>query len=89
MGDFLVFFVTFLSRALFVALLGRAILSWLNIQESSPFYPISKVVQQITEPILAPIRRVLPRTGMFDFSPLVALFLIYLIEIVVRKAVAI
>ena len=80
MSEFLIVFVSFLTRILFVALLARAVLSWLNIGPSSPVYPIVNILNQITEPILAPIRRVLPSSGTFDFSPLVAIFLLWLIQ---------
>lgn len=53
------------------ALILQAILSWVN-----PYSPISQPVHQISEPILAPIRRVLPLIGNIDLSPLVAIVLL-------------
>jgi YggT family protein len=47
----------------------RAILTWVN-----PYSPISPVVYPLTEPLLAPFRRLLPQ-GQIDFSPLVVLIL--------------
>jgi YggT family protein len=44
---------------------------------------LNTVVGQITDPILNPIRRILPSTGMLDFSPLVAIIVLQVIEIVV------
>ena len=80
MSEFLIVFVSFLTRILFFSLMARAVLSWLNIGPSSRVYPIVNILNQITEPILAPIRRVLPKSGTFDFSPVVALILLYLIR---------
>ncbi|WP_086981440.1 YggT family protein [Vibrio aphrogenes] len=56
---------------LFWILLIRAILSWVSQGRS----PVEYVMMQLTEPMLAPIRRILPAMGGFDFSLLV-LFLI-------------
>ena len=70
-------FVQILGQALIFALLARVLLSWVNLGPTNPFVVI---VYQITEPILAPIRRVLPRMGMLDLSPMIAMFLIIAIQ---------
>jgi YggT family protein len=46
----------------------------------NPFHPLRRTLDGIVEPMLAPIRRVLPPIGMFDFSPLVLIILIEVIE---------
>ena len=69
-----------LSTVLYAALLGRVLMSWFQVGRDSPFYPIVTIIFQVTEPILAPIRRVLPRFGMLDFSPMVALLLLGFIQ---------
>ncbi|MCH7652496.1 MAG: YggT family protein [Chloroflexi bacterium] len=53
------------------------VLSWINL---SPTNPLVVIINQITEPILAPIRRVLPKMGMIDLSPMVALIIIIVIQ---------
>jgi YggT family protein len=53
-----------------LALLVRALLSWVHVD---PYHPLVRFLYNVTEPVLEPIRRILPRTGMFDFSPLVAI----------------
>ncbi len=57
---------------IFILLLARAILSWIR---PDPYHhiwgPLLRVVHQLTEPMLAPIRRLLPQTGMIDWSPMV------------------
>jgi YggT family protein len=54
----------------------RVILSWIGYDPTNPFH---SVIHEITEPILAPIRSIMPRIGMFDLSPMVALFVLTLI----------
>ncbi|MDP6402651.1 MAG: YggT family protein [SAR202 cluster bacterium] len=84
--DFIVRIVDTVAAVLWIAFLGRVILSWINVTPSSPLYPIVTILYQITEPILAPIRRVMPRMGMLDLSPMVALILISLIQRIIRGA---
>lgn len=51
----------------------------------SPSNPLIVAVHEITEPILAPLRQLLPRFGMIDLSPLVALIVLNVIGQVVRN----
>ncbi len=51
----------------------------------SPFHPVRQFVDRIVEPMLRPIRRLLPQTGMIDFSPLVLVILLQLINGVLRN----
>jgi len=60
-----------------LVLFAAVILSWVNLSPDNPFL---RLVQRLTEPVLAPLRRVLPSAGGFDFSPLVALLLIRLLQ---------
>lgn len=46
----------------------------------SPFQPLRQALDRIVEPLLAPIRRIMPSTGMLDFSPLVLLILLQILE---------
>ena len=86
MNDLLISFVSLLSTVLYFALLARVLLSWFQVGPSNPFYPVIAILYQVTEPILAPIRRVIPRFGMMDFSPIVAFFLLQLVQRVVLGA---
>ena len=62
--------------------MARALISFLPIDQGSTIY---QVLFRITEPVIDPIRRVLPSTGMLDLSPLAAiLLLIVLQQMVVR-----
>jgi YggT family protein len=49
----------------------------------SPFHPVRQFLDRIVEPMLRPIRRILPRTGMIDFSPLVLIILLQLVDYLV------
>ena len=51
----------------------------------SPYVPLRKAIDRIVEPMLAPIRRILPRTGALDFSPLALIILIQILDIVIRN----
>ena len=81
MNELIYRFISILSDVLYVALIGRVILSWLNL---SPESPITRIIEQITEPILLPIRRIIPRFVMLDFSPMIAILLITIIVRVAR-----
>ncbi len=61
-------------------ILIAAVLSWVN-----PFSPLLPVFDALTAPLLAPLRRLLPRSGRLDFSPLVALLLIQIALIVLGR----
>ena len=78
--EFLARFVDILALVLSIALIARVVVSWLNLGADNPLVAI---LYQITEPILAPIRRVLPAFGMLDFSPVVALILIGIVRWIV------
>ena len=60
-------------------------MSWLPI---SAEHPISVVLHQVTEPILGHIRKVLPKLGMLDFSPIVAILLILVIQNVLLRVLS-
>lgn len=70
---FLVNFLRFFVLALWLLILGRVIVSWVDPQGRTQ---IGAFLVQVTEPIIAPVRRVMPQTGMFDFSPLVVILVL-------------
>ncbi len=73
MGSFIITFVTTLVTILQIAIVGRALISWFPID---PHNPLVRVLNEITEPILAPLRRVIPRFGMIDITPMVAILVL-------------
>ena len=57
-----------------LVLLARVLLSWFpNIDRSNQ---LIRMIYEITEPVLQPIRKMLPQTGMMDFSPLIVFLVI-------------
>ncbi len=65
-----------LIQLLILAIIIRAILSWFV---RDPYNPIVRALDSITEPILQPLRQVIPRMGMMDITPLVAIILLSII----------
>jgi len=63
-------------------MLLQVILSWVN-----PMAPVMPVVQILTAPLLNPIRRILPRLGAIDFSPLVLLLVAQIVIQVLQRLV--
>jgi YggT family protein len=68
--DFLRILLQSLVTTAWVVMLGRVLFSWVDPQFEKP---LGQFLFSLTEPFLAPIRRVLPQSGSFDFSPLVLL----------------
>lgn len=79
-------FIKLLELTVYVfifALIIQAILSWVS---PGPQYgnPVASLLYSLTEPLLRPIRRIVPPAGMLDLSPMVAIILLYLVLIVIR-----
>jgi YggT family protein len=70
--DALGLFIQILAYTLIGAIWIRIIFSWTNFDRSNPIYT---VIHEITEPILAPIRSIMPRLA-FDLSPMIASFIL-------------
>jgi len=74
--------ISLLLQLFELALLARIILSWFpNVDRSNP---IIQFLFDITEPVLRPIRDMLPPSGMFDFSPLIVFLVIQVLTTVLR-----
>jgi YggT family protein len=54
-----------------VVVLARALLSWFPIRPGTPFATVAVLLRDLTEPVLAPLRRVIPPVGMLDMSAFV------------------
>ncbi len=75
--DLLIYLVDIFFTLLNLAILARVLLSWVRV---SPYHPAVELLYRITEPILAPLRRVIPSIGMVDISPVIALILLQIIQ---------
>ena len=73
---FLEAFINVVAQALVLAIFVRVIMSWVPMR--LPF-GLNELVWNVTEPVLAPIRRYLPIAGGMDFSPFVAFLLIQIV----------
>ena len=74
-------------RIIFTALTWLVIINVILSYFMSPNHPIKMTLDRIVEPMLAPIRRIMPQTGMIDFSPLVLIILLQLIEFILTQVV--
>jgi YggT family protein len=73
---FLFIILRLLCQALTVAIFIRSVMSW---GSSGQHTTLAIILYRVTEPILAPLRRIIPRVGMLDFSPMAAIVLLQLI----------
>lgn len=84
--DFLRNFIGLLLWALQLAIIGRAVISWFDPTFRNP---ISRLLRDVTEPILAPIRAIIPSAGgMIDLSPMVAIIIIWILQQLINSALA-
>ncbi|NBW31528.1 MAG: YggT family protein [bacterium] len=69
--------VNLIFETLWWVILGRVLMSWFD---PSGNYRISRILYDMSEPILAPARRILPTFGGVDWSPLVTMILLNLLQ---------
>ncbi len=72
-----------LLQLLTYALIGRALLSWFDPRGE---WTITRILADVTDPLIAPLRRVIPPVGMLDLSFIVAIILIQVLERLLRQA---
>ncbi len=77
MRELLLTIIYVVCQVLTFAVIIRAVLSWFSIR---PDNPLMSLLYLITEPILAPLRRIIPMMGMFDITPIVAIILLQVIN---------
>ncbi len=68
--------IQFVALALTIVVLADVLLGYFL----PPYHPLKRALDSFVDPMLAPIRRILPTVGMFDFSPVVLLILIQVVE---------
>lgn len=66
-----------------LAIIARAILSWFDPMGANP---VSRFLYEFTEPVIAPIRSIMPRTGFIDLSPMIAIIIIMILQRVLESA---
>ena len=77
--------IFFVLQLLTFPLVGRAILSSFD---PALRWPISRVLYDVTEPIVAPVRQILPRTGFLDLSLFVTLILLQMLQRLLAQSLA-
>ena len=70
------FFLANLLKIYGYIIIARALISWIN---PNPSNPLIRIICAITDPVLVPIRRLLPDLGGLDISPFVAIVIIWFI----------
>lgn len=69
-------FLELLCEVVTLIILLRVVISWVSPGQTNI---LTKILYQVTEPLLGPLRRIIPRVGMLDLSPLVAVVLLQII----------
>ncbi len=57
-------------------ILARVLMSWVQVD---PYSPLARTIISLTEPVLAPIRNLMPQTAGLDFSPIIAMILVQIV----------
>jgi YggT family protein len=72
-----------LTTLLAFAIFARSLLTWFPIDRSGPVF---QALDAVTEPVLRPLRRVIPPIGMIDITPMVAMIVLFTIAEVLRSS---
>ena len=83
MADTVLFILLQLLQLLTYVLIGRALLSWFDPRGQ---WTISRILAEVTDPVIAPLRRVIPPVGMLDLSFIVAIILIQVLQRLLQQA---
>jgi len=68
--------INFLANLIVLLVIVNSILSYFL----SPYHPVRNALDRVVNPLLAPIRRIMPKVGMFDLSPLVLIIIIEILS---------
>ncbi|NLY82314.1 MAG: YggT family protein [Clostridiales bacterium] len=82
--------ISWFAQVIMLLLMARVILSWFARNPSNTVGKIYQVVIRLTEPIVEPCRNLMSKfnTGMFDFSVLIAFFLVDIVAMVLKLLVS-
>jgi YggT family protein len=69
--------VTLLIQLYSFVILARVLMSWINID---PYSPLARTIYDLTEPVLAPVRNLLPPAAGLDFSPIIVIILLQVLQ---------
>ncbi len=75
--------IGYLVQFLAFAIFARAILSWFPIDRNGP---VVQAINAITDPVLEPLRRIIPPIGMIDITPMVAMITLFIVASILLQA---
>jgi YggT family protein len=81
---FLIRIIDILANLMVLVVIASALVSYFL----SPYHPVRVTLDRIVNPLLAPIRRVIPMAGMIDFSPLVLVILIEIASFILKSLIS-
>lgn len=84
MRSVLVYIINLLFSLYSLVIVARVFLEMLI----GPFHPSVQILRRLTEPILAPTRRLIPPIGIVDISPAVVLLLLYIVRVVLVSVIS-
>ena len=76
MVNILATILNFLANLIVLLVIVNSILSYFL----SPYHPVRNALDRVVNPLLAPIRRIMPKVGMFDLSPLLLIIIIEILS---------
>ncbi|MFU8773655.1 MAG: YggT family protein [Anaerolineales bacterium] len=76
--EFLIQLIITASRVISILVIVHVVLSYFM----SPYHPFRQMIDRLVAPMLDPIRRIMPRMGMLDFSPFILIILIRVVEVI-------
>ncbi len=85
MGEMLLRTVDILFPLLTLIIIARVIISWLPQYRYSQ---VGRIIFDISDPIMRPIQNMMPSTGMIDFSPMIAIIALWVIQIVLDTIIS-
>ena len=83
--DWILGFVSYFCRIVALCIFIRILLSWFRVRAYG--WPII-ILYDLTNPILEPLRRIVPAFGGFDFSPMIAILILYFIPSIVGRLIS-
>ncbi|HEX2171658.1 MAG TPA: YggT family protein [Dehalococcoidia bacterium] len=78
--DYVLQALSWIIRFLILVIIIRAVISWFPLSRDNAFV---LTLDRLSEPVIAPLRRVVPPLGMIDITPLVALILLRIVDTVI------
>jgi YggT family protein len=85
MAQILITTIDLFFNLMSLLIIARVLLSWFPQARHNI---IGEIIYNVTDPVIVPIQRVLPTVGMFDFSPIVALIALQIVQMILDTALA-